>query len=442
MRPLYDHSPVDQDCHDLWRDIQRRITDGDCRLVDLSAERDGADHVPVIFEENAGNWRTRQYIGVLEYQGNRVFIGSRFDRKNPEPFFLWYLIGHFLGESIVTFADAGRTAQKDFFDGLLAFRLAVQIHHAWKRGGLRAYRSFARNDSHVRGVIDIPRHIRENPKQDCGRIAYRTQAYSLDNDWNILFLHAGAAAGRRCPDLMRRLQRRLPEYTSALKTLAQAVPEWEAAGIRQALARTERKITNPVYRSWEPARQAARDVLRRMEAAPGDNGSPIVTGVFLDIDFLWERLLEDRLFAGVRKPFSQQSRDVLNGHVRIRPDFYFSDQKIVLDAKNRPAWERTLSVAKGLWSGASDAADAADVRENIYQIFSYMLALDCSGGGVIFPAHIVRDPVGEKIGPAGRQFWRIPVCIPQAPGYPLFCDALEHEFRRLRTLAPVSRLIE
>lgn len=441
MKPLYDHSPVDRDCHDLCRAIQERISSGDCCLVDLSAERHDADQAPVIFEESAGNWRTRQYIGLLEYQGNRVFIGSRFDRGNRDPFFLWYLIEQFLGESIVTFDDVGRTAQNDFFDGLLAFRLAVQVHRAWKRGGLRAYRNFACNDSHVRGVIDIPRHIRVNPDSGSGRIAYRTQAYSLNNDWNILFLQAGDAAGRRCPDLMRRLQRRLPEYMSAIQALEQAVPGWKDVCIGQVLARTGRTITNPVYRSWEPARQAARDVLRRIEAAPGDTGASIVTGVFLDIDFLWERLLEERLFAGARKPFSQLSRDVLNGHVTIRPDFYFPDQKTVLDAKNRPAWERTMSVAHGRWSGALDAADGADIRQNIYQIFSYMLALDCSEGGVIFPVRTARDPVGEKIGPSARQFWRIPVCIPQVSDYPAFCEALEQEFRRLRALAPVLRLV-
>lgn len=441
MESLYDYSPVEKGCYDLCRDIQNRISHGDCCLVDLSAESDDTGQTPVIFEEKAGTFWTRQYIGLFEYQGHRIFICSRFDRGNPEPFFLWYLIGHFLGESIVTLDDIGSTDQNDFFDGLLALRLAIQIRRAQKHGGLRAYRSFARNDSQVRGVIDIPRHIRENMEQDNGRIAYRTQTYSLDNDWNVLFLHATHAAGRRCPDLMRRLQRRLPEYTSALRIIEQAVSNRETPGVRQVLARTERKITNPVYQNWEPARVAARDILRRTESAPGENRASIVTGVFLDSGFLWERLLEDRLFAGAKKPFTQQSRDVLDGHLTIRPDFYFSSQGTVLDAKYRPVWEKTLAVANGRWSRSLDASGSADVRENIYQVFGYMLALDCSEGGVIFPAHSLRNPAADRIDPSDRRFWRIPVCIPQAADYPAFRDALEKEFCRLRTLAPVSRIV-
>lgn len=70
-----------------------------------------------------------------------------------------------------------------------------------------------------------------------------------------------------------------------------------------------------------------------------------------------------------------------------------------------------------------------------------MLALDCSEGGVIFPAHSLRNPAADRIDPSDRRFWRIPVCIPQAADYPAFRDALEKEFCRLRTLAPVSRIV-
>lgn len=455
MPMLYDHSPV-KGCEALCRDIQKRICDGNCRIVDLLDEKERTGERPEVFREEGGELRTGQYVGLFEYEGNQVTIASRFDRENPKPFFLWYLIENFLGESIISLENLGSACQKSLFDELLAVRLAVQVQQAWRKGGLRAYQSFRRNDSRVSGVIDVARHIRENLELENGRMAYRMQIYSLNNQWNVLFLQASAAARQRFPDLMRRLERRLPEYSAALRTLTQAVPGWEESKLRQVLDRTERTITNPVYRDWEGVRRAARSVLRRMGVKPGESGSSSVTGVFLDIDRLWERLLEKKLFCGAKLPYSQQPRLVLNGHMVIRPDFYFPSGKTVLDAKNRSVWEDTLAPVdravmenvpgrgkkgspEGKWSEMVDPPNA--VRDNVYQVLSYMLVLDCFRGGVVFPTHICHDPVCDPIGPRDLDFWRIPVCIPRAEKYCDFQELFGKEFLRLRSQDPVCRIV-
>ncbi len=455
MPLLYDHGPVGS-LEALCRDIQNQIDNGNCRMVDLLDVREKAEQKPKIFQKENGVWKSGQYIGLLEYEGKRVTITSRFDERNPQPFFLWYLMENFLGESMISLESISGTYEKSFFDQLLAVRMAVRIQQAFKKGGLRAYQSFCRNDTKISGVMDIPRHIRENLDLDNSRMAYRTQAYSLHNHWNILFLQADALACRRFPDLMRRLKRRLPEYSAALRTLSQAAPSWEEARLSQVLSRTEQRLSNPIYRDCEPVRQAARAILRRLGTDLGKGGTSAVTGVFLDMDRLWERLLEDMLFSGAEKPFSQQSRLVLNGHMLIRPDFYFPNPRMVLDAKNRPVWEMTLpsdsemaresapghfkaGSPEGKWSERTEPPDA--IRDNVYQVLSYMLALNCSQGGIVFPSHNRHSPVRDPIGPLGLYFWRIPVCIPQAEKYQDFRNLLEKEFLRLRRQAPVCGLL-
>ncbi|MCI8401859.1 MAG: hypothetical protein HFI38_07190 [Lachnospiraceae bacterium] len=454
MLVLYDHSPVES-CQALCQGIQERIFDGSCHIVDLLGENENPG-TPEIFWQKDGIWRTRQYIGLFEYQGRQVTITSRFDRTNPQPFFLWYLIENYLGEAVISLEDIGSTLQENFFDKFLALRLTVTLQQAWKKGGLRAYQSFCRNDSKLSGVIDVARHIRENLDLDNGRMAYRTQSYSLNNHWNVLFLQADASARRRFPDLMRRLERRLPEYSAALRTLAQAAPGWEDARLSRILDHTKKNIINPIYRDWEPVRHAARALLRRVGVSPARSGDFAATGVFLDIDRLWERLLEDKLFCEAKKPFTQQSRFVLNGHMQMRPDFYFPSRHTVLDAKNRPAWERTLPASgqpvrtdgpgrlkkgspEGKWSDLLLSPD--DVRDNVYQVLSYMLALGCSQGGVIFPSRTSHEPVCDPVGPPGLDFWRIPVRIPQAEQYRHFQDLLEKEFLHLRSRAPVRQIV-
>ena len=88
---LYDHGPVGH-LEKLCRDIQKRIDDGDCRIINLLDEKEHTEQRPEVFGEENGIWQTRQYIGLLEYGRDQITIASRFDRTNPQPFFLRYLV--------------------------------------------------------------------------------------------------------------------------------------------------------------------------------------------------------------------------------------------------------------------------------------------------------------------------------------------------------------
>lgn len=484
---LYDYSPIKKQYQAVCRKIQEQIDAGNCRLTDLLDFREQKSRPSLeVFQEKGGTLWTQQYVGLFEYREQneetgehvkqRIVIGSRFDQAQ-KPFFLCRLLESFLGESVLTLEDAGGGAQSDFFDQLLTARLAVQIQRAWVKGGFRAYRSFPHNDSHIRGRPDIPRHIRENP--DNGRMAYWTRSYSLDHPGNVLFLQACAAARKRQPELFRRLERRLPEFRAALTVLGQSVPGWEGEQRRRVLEQTRQRISNPIYREWEPARRIARAVLSRMGADPlnAEEGAPAVTGVFLNIDQLWERLLQEHLFRGAAdEAFAQQSSRLLGGQMDmgIRPDFFFPSKRMVLDAKNRPDWGCTLTLTKqpkdGAWQDPQERkrqkAIRSAVREDIHQVLTYMLLLHCQDGGVIFPIPAeCREPVTRKcryllsrgcmrldpqrpigpywssVGQGGLRFWRIAVRIPDAEDYPTFHQKLDQEFSRLRRSDPVRKLL-
>ena len=145
MPVLYDHSPVGN-CETLCRDIQERIDCGDCRIVDLLGEEDHTRQKPEIFRDGEKGWSTGPYIGLFQYgdgsggpSGQQVVIASRFDRENPQPFFLWYLIESFLGESMISLESMGSTWGKSFFDELLAVRLAVLMQQAFRKEIGRAH---------------------------------------------------------------------------------------------------------------------------------------------------------------------------------------------------------------------------------------------------------------------------------------------------------------
>lgn len=431
---LCDYSRVeDQAALNLCLKMQDKIQRQQCRLVDLleprkgEKRRDPADSVKLVERGADGTWRTRNYVGLFQLGEERVVITSRFDQRDKpgqpgKPFFLSYLLETCWDAALLALEPLGGTYERDMFDVLLVAKLAIQIQKAWKKGTLRQYRTFRHNDSRVRGPIDVPRHIRENLGQDNGRTAYRTRAYSTDNPYNILLLQAVDTAARKHPALLGRLCR-LPEFQAALRTLRQEAPDW--AGVRRetVLRHTAKKIVNPVYRDYEPARTAARAILRRLGTDPQEKSqrSSVVTGAFLDMDELWERFLAKELFGGAANAV-QQTQSILGGSVNVRPDFLWKEKGVVLDAKNRPVWSGTLE--SKFWG--------KNVVEDVHQVLSYMLALDCQDGGVIFPDRDHRPQAPQRSPVGGRRFWRIPVYIPQADDYAAFARQMKKETERLK----------
>jgi len=436
---LKDNSQVkDPGLAEHCRGLQDLIKQGKYFLVDLldqSGQR--KDEHPEIFREGPGSklW-AGNYVGVFEYSRDdrttRVTIGSRFDPENGESFFLRAML-EACWDIPLLFLEEYRGNRADVpYDLLLAVRLAMQLEQAWKQGVLRIYRSTPMYDSRVHGRLDLPRQIREGNGLSDGRTAHVTREYSGDNEYTHLFLKALLEAEKRHPDLMRKLQRERPRFRLARRDLLQQATGLKHTDKRSLLAHTKKRIVNPVYREYEALRVISRAFLRRAEGyqSQEEESTPFVTGVFLDISQLWERYLIDKVFKQVSPEdspwyYSQQERKILNECLTIRPDFWWKDRGIVLDAKYRTVWTRA--------AGGSPWPE--EVRENVYQVLSYMLALDCWQGGVIFPAsgqH--REPRPYSIPSRGgqRQFWCADFTIPsEETCYEKFLDGMEQEAAQL-----------
>lgn len=443
---LQDYQIIPREWEDLCRDLQRRIDQGEQLLIDLLDDGSRDSQYVQIFRDNGKHLLVQQYVGLFEYNGERVVIGSRFD-GGKNAFFLRYLLENCWNASLLLLDGLDSVYQHDIFDWLLVTKLALGLQQAWRKGALRQYRTFHYDDSRVRGTVDVTRHIRAHLGLESGKIAYGTRSYSLDNSYNALFLLASHAAGRKYPALLRRLRQRLPEFQAALQMLEREVSDWPSLSRRDALQRTGKKITNPLYRNYEAARITARAILRRLGADPFGSEGQVrqVTGIFLDMNALWEQFLVKTLFAGVSENFLQRSQDILGGHMTVRPDFLWPDKGIVLDGKYQRVWADTLPL-DGKWSEQLTREAQKAVKEDVYQVLSYMLIHGCTNGGVIFPIrchqkHCLFSPVSDPVGPAGQRFWRVPVPIPAAGDYGEFVARMNEEVNRLRRLAIIRRIL-
>lgn len=434
---LTDNSPVPEKYRDRCGAIQDLVKGGRCSLIDLldKAGKKARD-IPQIFKNANGELWAGNLVGVFEYRAGdgsaeQVVIGDRFGPgqvanggANGEFLspFVWAMLEECWDDTPLWLLEESRArGQIDILDHILMVRLAAQLERAWKKGRFRVYRTFSCYDSRVRGQLDLPRKIRMSMGLDDGKMACRVREYSEDNLYNQLFFQACLEAERRQPKLMRRLRQTMPGCHMARQALERQNTGWGRPDTRSLLNGTRKKITNPVYRDYETLRGAARAVLKRSSHSShpyAESGAPFVTGIFLDVSKLWEDYLYKAVFPELSaRPVAQEYIPILDKSLYVEPDFLWEGEKrLVLDAKYRPAWGRVLK--KVLVKAEPDNKDRKKIQDDVYQVLSYMLALDCTHGGVIFPVKNRNNSkysakrlqaVNDK---AGRNFWLIPFVVP------------------------------
>lgn len=396
----------------LLQKLQEELNKGNCVFL-ASDPREEEEHPQVVEMLDQDTVQIQSYVGAVSFRGETITIQSQFDKNKKNPWFLQYLLENTWGASSL-FMPEGPIGlkQQEFCIWQLVGQLAIQLQTAWKKGIFRTYQGFAHYDSRVRGQLDIPRYIRLSMGCDDGRMAYRTREYSPDNPYNRLILCAISAAEQQYPQLVRRLFRQLPEYKAAVQFLRQQISGWERDQPRILLERTRRKITHPIYRGYEGVRLTARAILQWLgrESFAMDQ----TVGILLNMDQLWEKFLAKNLFSNEGRDCQQVSVGILDGHMTVRPDFYWESKGIVLDAKNRSVWGETLYQKE--W----DSSVRSGVRDDLYQVLSYMLVLNCAHGGVIFPVSRsqvkkdIMEPSSLRVSglTVDRKFWRIPFVIP------------------------------
>lgn len=435
MRILQDNSPIPQDLLERCQTIQRLTDSGRCMLVNLLDSGERAE-APKIFRLGS-HPQTGNLVGQFEYRDRdggpiqQVVIADRFGPGTVaeedslfSPFIQEMLHSCWGDLPFWLLNEPGGRERGDFYNRLLALRLAAQTSRAWKRGRLRLYRTVSKYDSCIQGRLDLPRKIRRSLGLQDGAMAYQVREFSGDNPYNHLFYQACLAIQRWYPLMTEDLFRRMPAFRMAFQDLAGQSGAWNRTDPRVLLAETRKRIVNPIYRDYETLRGVARAVLQRMgglhlQQTEVPDQAPMVTGVFLDASELWERYLVRRVFPVL--PAAQKTCPILGGRLNVRPDFLWPG-RAVLDAKYRPAWGRTLRQPWG-----------EDVRDDVYQVLSYMLALKCGRGGVIFPvsgsagADAAALPVSED----GGTFWRFPFFVSAETDPERFRETLAQEETRV-----------
>ncbi|OUN22897.1 hypothetical protein B5G34_05715 [Flavonifractor sp. An82] len=390
---LFDYSPVSEpEVRDLCRQLQAELDDG--RISVLSPWAAEEEKRPVLFGSFNGGYYTKKYVGFLSYQGREIQIGSRFDQDGGG-FFLTYVLSRALDIPLKAFPDQKTGADAGMnWDLLLALLFIEQLKAAFVRGLYRQYRTFHYNDASPKGRLDIARHIRLNGMLNNGKCAYDAREYTLDNPVNRIILLAWDCLLHRGEMVRRVVEEQAAihgDLRIALQQLRYSISAFGQPSVQTVLQQASRRVTHTVYSQYEPLRQTALLIVRRMGLEAFQKDTHQMAGLVFPMDWMWELFLQKAVLCsneGWTATAQHKVKLLKNGlgkwEYTARPDFLLKKgpETVVLDAKYKVGWEELYL----------ETPDWNRVRDDLYQVISYLHIFGASRGGVIFP---LREESGE-----------------------------------------------
>ena len=364
---------------------------------------------------------TGNVMGFIGIDNLQIKIKSRFD-KGRDDFFLHYMLQKVL--SLNLFDLKHNDEQEDIFDFIM-FMFPYLLKAAMKQGAYREYKNYKRNDSNLKGPIDIGRHIARNVPF-VGNIAYSTREYSHDNNMSELIRHTIEFMKTKWyGQLVLNIDR---ETIENVKIIVEHTPSYNKNERSSIISKNLRAKVHPYYTEYRPLQTLCLQILRMEEVKYGESSDEIC-GILFDGAWLWEEYVNTILCNhGFRHPENKLHKGgiyLFDDHSGIRyPDFYKDD--MVLDAKYKRL-------------GSYDKVSKLD-RNDIHQVMAYMTTLKVNRGGFVAPLEQKQSkvPTSHLQGSmATLSIFGIEICK-SATSYSDFCEKMgEMEDRFLESLKRV-----
>lgn len=303
---------------------------------------------------------TGNMAGFVGLNGQSVSIHSRFS-NSEEDFFLHYMLQKVLCINVVNLSHQATNEQ--IFDFLL-YLFPKLLKEALAQGVYKEYQRNEYNDTNVRGVIDINRHLKTNlPFNGC--IAYRTREFSYDNHVTELIRHTIEYIGKYSFGKM--LLENDAETHASVSHIISATPNYNRQERAKVITSNSKIVNHPYYSRYMPLQKLCLRILKHDRIKYGAKDDKVY-GVLFDISYLWEEYLASILTKqGFKHPNNRQGTGQIylakNKFPRY-PDFYREQDCYIIDAK----YKRVIN------------------RDDIHQMITYMYRLKGKNGTFIQPS--------------------------------------------------------
>ena len=354
--------------------------------------------------ENRNNLRTYNMMGFIGCGDIQIKIKSRFD-KGKDDYFMHYMLERVFAINLFDLKHS--TSNESLFDFVL-FLFPYFLNRALAQGIYREYRTFRRNDAHLKGVLDVNRHIRTNIYQT-GNIAYNSREHTTDNDLVQLIRHT--VEHIRTKEFGEGILYRDEQTRGSVQQIIEATPTYNKNSRGNVISRNLRPRIHPYYSYYEDLRQLCMRILRHEQIKYGDNKDKVY-GILFDGAWLWEEYLNTLLdTCGFKHPKNRENSGRIylftpNAAPRY-PDFI--KDGYILDAK---------------YKGYSGKSPHEISREDLAQIISYMYVERAENGGIIVPGGTIAECRSSALrGYSGKMhIYNLP--ISEADSYHSFTDEM------------------
>ena len=297
------------------------------------------------YNEKENKIQTTNLVGFIGKGNVEIEINSRFSGKengNEQDFFLYYMLSKVFSANIVNM-EVGGGSLKEL--DLLLFVFPRLLKSAMQQGMYKKYVKKEYNDSNIRGVININRHIRYNNPPN-GRIAYTTREFSYDNDITQLIRHtieymSTIPMGRA----LLNSDKEVEQYT---RQIIQVTPLYQKGERHRVITANRTPLSHPYYNRYKALQQICLAILRKEKMSHGSMHNK-VNGLLIDVAWLWEEYIgiimrengfthhtsktAFNLFTRIEEGY-EEGKNFQN----IIPDYVWKqgDKKIIADAKYIP----------------------------------------------------------------------------------------------------------
>lgn len=345
MKPLRikDNSSFPQESFSEIPLLTKRIADQTLKQLELEGvfvfpelirETEDLEDDQMILQSVNNTYRSGNVMGFLGCGNERLVIESRFSASGQDYFFSYLL------ERVLDFPNTislGTDAnQENRLFHLLLFLFPHYLKTAIRKGPFKTYIQTQYNNSHVKGTIDIARHIKQNTPF-VGNVAYHQREYSYDNDLMELVRHTIEFIRRK--PYGRNL---LAKVKDEVRLVIETTQHYRPLDRRKVILENKHHvIRHAYYREYRALQQLCILILQHQKHQIG-SGSRQVYGILFDGAWLWEEYVETLIGDLFYHPMNKASREAQHlfaGHVGlIYPDFISknAEHRVIADAKYKP----------------------------------------------------------------------------------------------------------
>jgi len=269
-------------------------------------------------------------------------------------------------------------------DYLLLHGFLEKYEAAIVKGYFKTYYSKENNDSRVKGVINVSKHISTNLGLYNGKITYSFKEKSEYNYINRLIVCAYEFLINKYGENIKNIMKKYPKLNESLETLKYFMKKPQYPNRREIINKTINILRHPYYTEYEELRKICLKILREEKQSPfSGEENERVDGVLVYVPKLWENYIKK--FFRNNKVIAQNKIkvfDINDSNIYSQetiPDFVFYHNNkpfMILDAKFKPRWYDVATTGK-----------IEDLLPDYDKCIRDMVSINAFATGVIFPTN-------------------------------------------------------